>query len=164
MANEPFLNKLPPGLAVLIVAALFYLSILVYLIALPLAGLYGLLLCPAVWIEWGRQGKDVLVVDVENEHCREWMAKILPLVSTRAVFLNYGARNRWDGKSLEAQLFAIFGPHPIPERFMPSSLPAVIFFQRLRRPKVFTFGNRSKGLEEKLEQLRSALAASGVDG
>jgi hypothetical protein len=160
MAREPILNNLPRSLGLPIVAVLFYLSILVYVVALPLAALYGLLLRPVVWIEWERRDKDVLVVDFDSAHSKEWMARILPVVGTRAVFLNYSNRDHWDRRSLEAQIFAIYGPHPIPERFMPGSLPAVIFFKRLRRPKVFNFGNHFKHHEDELERLRSELTAT----
>jgi hypothetical protein len=58
------------------------------------------------------------------------------------------------------QLFELFGPHGKPERFTEFSLPAVIVFRELRRPKTFTFGSRPKDLEEKLERLRAELDRS----
>jgi hypothetical protein len=136
---------------------LFYVSVLLYVVISPFIFLYGLLLCPTAWIEWGRQGKDLLVVDTDSAHSKEWMLRILPIVGERAVFLDYGKRDQWERWSLAVQLFGIFGPHGIPERFTPYSLPAVILFEKLHRPKTFTFGERSKNREAKLEQLRSKL-------
>jgi hypothetical protein len=158
MARKPVLDNLPFRLAIPVMFALFYLSVLLYVLAFPFVRLYGLLLCPAVWIEWGRRGKDVLVVDFDSAHSKEWMERILPLVGSRAVFLNYSNRDHWNGSSLENQLYEVFGPHGMPERFTVNSLPAVILFIKLRRPKVFTFGNHSKDREDKMERLRSELA------
>lgn len=157
MAREPILNKLPPKLAFAFVAVAFYLSVVLLLIALPLKALYGLLLRPVVWIEWDRRGKDTLVVDFDSARSKAWMERIRPVIGDRAVFLNYSLRKNWKWNSLETQLYEVFGPHGMPERFTTDSLPAVILFRRLRRPKVFTFGARSKDPEEKLEQLRSEL-------
>jgi len=149
---------LPLGLLLPVFYAIFVLSILLYVALSPLSYLYGWLLCPMVWIEWEKQGKDVLVVLADSKHSEEWTARILPLIGDRAVFLDYSQRERWDHWSLPAQLFEIFGPHGVPERFTVYSLPAVIVFRKFHRPRKVTFGERSKDLEEKIEQLRAALA------
>jgi hypothetical protein len=151
------LNKAPLGLLQPVFYAIFFLSILLYVAFLPLSYLYGLLLCPIVWIEWGKQGKDVLVILAENDHSRAWMARLSPLISNRAVVLNWSERKRWDRWSLRVQLFEVFGPHGMPEQFTEFSLPSVVVFRQLRRPKKFTFGARAKDLEARLEQLSAAL-------
>ncbi|HYM74399.1 MAG TPA: hypothetical protein VE377_00350 [Candidatus Dormibacteraeota bacterium] len=136
---------------------LFVLSILLYVVLSPFAYLYGLLRCCEVWIDWAKEGKDVLVIDLASDHSREWISRLKPLLGGRAVFLHWSERKGWDRRSLAPQLFEVFGPHGMPEMFTASSLPAAIVFQTLRRPKVFTFGARSKNLDEKFEQLRAAL-------
>ena len=151
------LNKLPFRVLVPVFVLISILSILLYVMLSPLIYLYGLLLCSKLWIEWDREGKDALILQVDSEHSREWMSRILPLVGGRAVLLDYSQRERWDRWSLSVQLVAIFGPHGVPERFTVHSLPAVILFRKLRRPEKFLFGDRSKN-EEKIERLRAALA------
>jgi len=152
------LNKTPLGVLEPIFHAILVLSIFLYVALWPLFYLYGMLLCPMVWIEWGKQGKKALVIFLDSKHSEEWMARLSPLISDRAVFLNWSEHKQWDRWSLPAQLFDVFGPHGMPEQFTRNSLPAVIVFRNLRRPKSFTFGNRSKDLEEKLDQLRAELA------
>lgn len=152
------LNKIPFNLLVPFVYLVSILSILLYVVLSPLSYLYGLLLCSRVWIEWEKRGKDVLAVHSGGKHSEEWMSRIQSVVGTRAVVLNYDERESWDRWSLPAQLFQIFGPHAMPERFTPGNLPAVIVFKRLRSPKRFTFGKRSRQPEEKLERLRAELA------
>jgi hypothetical protein len=148
------LNRVPFTALVPIFYLVSVLSILLYIVLSPLIYLYGLMLCSRVWIEWAKQGKDVLVVHTDGEHTNQWLPRLRLVVGNRAVFLNYNERDRW---TLSAQLFGIFGPHAMPERFTPGILPAVMVFKRLRLPRKFTFGERSKGPEEKLEQLRSEL-------
>lgn len=152
------LDKVPFKLLVPCFILAFYLSILLYLVLSPFIFLYGLLLCARAWIEWDRQGKDVVLVHMAGVHSTEWLSRIFPLVGRRAILLNYDERDEWDGQSLAVQLFNIFGPHAIPERFTPHSLPAVILFKKFRLPKKFTFGERSKEREARLERLSGDLA------
>ena len=76
------LNKLPFQVLLPFMVAIYVLSML-------LVFLYGLLLRPMVWIEWQKRGTDVLVIEAQSEHSREWIARLSPLVSGRAVFLNW---------------------------------------------------------------------------
>ena len=135
----------------------FVSAALLYLALSPFVYLYGLLRCCEVWIEWSRQGKDVLVVDEASEHSREWMSRLTPLLGSRSVLLHWSRSQDWDRASLAAQLFRIFGPHPTHEMFTSASLPLAIVFRKLRLPMVFAFAARSKNLEENFEQLRAAL-------
>lgn len=152
------LNKAPAWLVVSFAVAIYYLWVLLYAALLPLTFLYGWLLRAMVWMEWEKQGKDVLVVHTDGKHSEEWTARFSPLIGDRAVLLNYGQQDHWDRWSLPAQLFEIFGPHPMPEFIRKSYLPYVVVFRELRRPKTFAFGERSKDREEKLEQLRTELS------
>ena len=152
------LNKAPLKLLLPFFFLAFYSSILLYVVLSPFIYIYGLLLCSKVWIEWSRQGKDLLVVHTDGKYSDEWMSRLSPLIANRAVLLNYGERDRWLRWSLPVQLFEIFGPKSIPEFFRKHSLPAVIVFRRLRLPQTWTFGERSQEREEKLEQLRAQLS------
>ncbi|MGB6473592.1 MAG: hypothetical protein WBF04_05865 [Candidatus Sulfotelmatobacter sp.] len=152
------MSKLPFRVLEPVFVLINVLFILLYVMLSPLIYLYGFLLCSKVWIEWEREGKDVLVLEADSKHSRECMSRILPLVVGRAVLLDYSQRDRWDRWSLPAQLVEIFGPHGVPARFTVHSLPAVIVFKKLRRPEKFLFGGRSKNFEEKIERLRATLA------
>jgi hypothetical protein len=88
------------------------------------------------------------------------MAILSPLISNRAAHLNWTQRKSWERWSLPVQLFELFGPHGKPEQFTEGSLPAVVVFRQLHRPKQFTFGSRSKDLDKKLERLREELDPS----
>ena len=108
--------------------------------------------------EWEKQGIDTLLIDVKNSHSREWLPRLQPLISRRAAHLNWTDRRNWDPASLPAKLFREFGPRGKTESLTGNYLPAVIVFHQLHRPKLFTFGARSKDLEEKLERLRAELS------
>jgi hypothetical protein len=151
------MSKVPLRLLLPVFYAIFVLSIVLYVALSPLIYLYGLLLCPMVWIEWEKDGKDLLIIHAENAHSTDCMERLSPLISKRAVLLNWSQRKLWDRWTLPVQLFEVFGPHGMPEQFTEHSLPSVIVFKQLRRPKRFTFGERSKDLEERLEQLRVEL-------
>ena len=158
MHPREILNRIPFKVLVPFFYLIFFLSLLLNVLLSPFAYMYGLLLCSRVWIEWAEQGKDTLVVHADGPHSDEWMSRIRPVIGDRAIFLNYNEHDQWDRWSVPAQLFEIFGPQAMPASFRRHSLPSVIFFRRLHRPKKFSFGERSKECEAKLEQLRAELA------
>ncbi|HEY6373088.1 MAG TPA: hypothetical protein VIX37_21105 [Candidatus Sulfotelmatobacter sp.] len=138
---------------------------MLYVVLSPLLCRYGLLLCSRVGIAWKKRGQAVLAVPGGGKHCEEGMSRIQSVVGTRAVVLNYDERESWDRWSLPAQLFQIFGLRAMPERLTPGNLPAVIVFKRLRQPRKFTFGKRSREPEMKLERpLRTRLSFDPVAG
>jgi hypothetical protein len=142
-----------------LIVFIFYLSIFLFIICLPLVRLYGLMLCPMVWIEWARDGKDLLIIHTDSKHSKEWEARLAPFMGNRAVFLNYGECEHWDRWSLPAQLYEIFGPHGMPERFTEGSLPSAIVFRKLHWPRTFNFGTDCKDREDKLEVLCAVLTS-----
>jgi hypothetical protein len=144
-------------LAIPFLFAAFYASVLLYLIFWPLLFLYGLVLCAISWIALPEMGKDIVAVRNGTEHSAAWMSVLEPLIERRAIYLDYDERTRWRRWSLPVQLFYRFGPKPIPELFMPHSLPAIIVLSKFQMPKLFTFGDRTSEPEKKLEQLRSLL-------
>jgi hypothetical protein len=158
MRLPDILNKVRLKLLIPFFFLAFYTSILLYILFFLLAYVYGLLPCSQVWIEWKKEVKDALVVYTRGRHSQEWVPRIRDVVGTRAVFLNHDERDCWDRWSLPAQLFHIFGPHATQERFTGDNLPAVIVFKKMKAPKKFIFGKRSKDSDEKLERLRAELA------
>jgi len=152
------LNKLPFSVQVPFIVAISVLSVFLYVALSPFAFLYRLLLRPMVWMEWEKKGIDCLVIDMDSAHATEWMSRLRPLVSGRATFLNWSYQREWDSSSLATKLFQEFFPRGKTESMTMRYLPAVIVFHELRRPRLFTFGERSKDLEEKIKQLRATLA------
>lgn len=140
-----------------VVGILFYGSILLYVLFLRVIYLYGWLLCAVAWFLLPRAGKDILAVHDGTQNSAARMSELEPLFTGRTHYLNYDDRKKWDRWSLPILLFYQFGPKPIPEFFMPHSLPAVIVFRKFHMPKLFTFGDRTKEPEKKLEQLRSLI-------
>jgi len=136
---------------------LFYASILLYLLLYPLIYFYSRLLCVVSWYSLPTD-KGILVVHDNSEHSSEWILKILPLPTERSSYLNWEDHKNWNRWSLPVQLFHQFGPHPIPQFFMPHSLPAVLVFRKFHAPKLFTFGDLSREAERKLEELHSLIA------
>ena len=157
--RELLQNKLAFWFVVPVAALLFYASWVLILLSLPLVYLYGYaVLFPLVRSKWGKAGKDVLVVSTNTEHAREWTARILPFVESRAMFLDYDERGRWDRWSLAVQLFGWFGPMAIPDRFSRDCLPAVVLVKRKKKPKRFLFGTRRRNHDALLDQLRAELS------
>ncbi len=153
-------NKLPFWFVVPVAALLFYASWFLILLSFPLVYLYGYaFLFPLVRSKWGKAGKDVLVVSTNTADAQEWAAKIVPLVESRAVFLDYDERDRWNRWSLAVQLFGWFSPLAIPDIFSRGWLPAVILIKPKKKPKRSLFGeyqgNRRDAL---LDQLRTELS------
>ena len=149
-------NKVPLGLLRPVFYATFVLSILLSIVFSPVFYLYGLL-CARVWVEREKQGKDVIVVHAASTHSLEWMVRLSPLISKRSLVLDWSQRKHWDRWSLPVQLFEVFGPHGMPERFTEFSLPSVILFPQLQKPRTFNFGERAKDLDLRLERLRAEL-------
>ncbi len=159
-ALSRLLNKLPFPLLVPFFYLLYFSSILLFILLSPFIYLYGMLRCAEVWIDWKRQGKDVIVIELDSPHSREWISRLSPMLSNRAVFINWSNRKNWEPSMLAVQLFRVFGPHGIPEQFTAHSLPAAIVFRTFRRPMVFTFGERSRDREKKVGELFAVLTNS----
>lgn len=149
------LNKIPFDVSALIGITANICALLLYLALSPFIHLYGMLLCSRAWIEWGNDGKDLLIVYADTRFCEEIMARFSELIGDRAVRLDCDHRDRL---GLASQLFEIFGPKPTLESMRRTFLPTVIVLRMLHRPRVLSFG-REKDYDEKLEQLRAELQA-----
>jgi hypothetical protein len=157
---QQLLNKIPFPALVPFFYLLWFSSILSFLVLSPVMYLYGMLRCAEVWIDWKKRGKDVLVVELDSPHSREWVSRLSPMISNRAVFINWSDRNNWEPSALGVQLFRVFGLQGIPEQFTAHSLPAAIVFRTFRRPMVFTFWERSRDREKKVGELSAVLGNS----
>lgn len=154
-----FIENLPISFSFLapFLYLIFFLSALLYIALWPFLYVYGLLRCCEVWIDWKKQGKDILLIELDDTESQDFVSALRQLTGRRVVSLNWSKRKDWDRLSLPVQLFEVFGPHGMPEQFTAYSLPAIIVFRQFRRPLLFTLGKRSKDPDQKLEQLRSAL-------
>ena len=152
-----FIERLPAGFVIPLSVFLYYASVLIYVAFLPFVLIYRMLLLPRVWIEWERERKDTLLIYSDDDHSRDWMQRLEPLIGNRAVVLNWADRLSWDRSELASQLFEMFGPRGIPERFTAHSLPAVLLFRQWQHPERFLFGTHSRDKEENFQRLRVAL-------
>lgn len=154
-----FIERLPVLFVIPLSVFLYYASVLIYVACLPFVLIYRMLLLPRVWIEWERQRKDTLLIYSDDDHSRDWMQRLEPLVGNRAVVLNWADRRSWDPSELPVQLFEMFGPRGIPERFTARSLPAALLFRQLRNPERFLFGTHSRDIEDNFQRFRQALGS-----
>lgn len=127
----------------------------VIVLALALHFLYVGALYLVVWLCWLPKGKDILYVSSDSPIWRDYMqTEILPLVSSRAIILNWSDRSKWSILFLPACIFRTFGGDR-------NYNPIVIMFRPLRRAKVFrfwsAFRNWKHGHPKDLEQLRDDL-------
>lgn len=108
-----------------------------------------------VWLWWLPSGKDVLFVCSDSPVWKEYMeTEIFPLVSGRAVVLNWSARHKWPKWSFTIRVFRTFGHRR-------DFNPMVVLFRPLRKARIFRFLPAFKdfkhGQTEGLEKLRREL-------
>ena len=129
---------------------------LLLLIFLPLVLIYlafylvwGLILCTAIWLTWGR--RDVLFVYSNSPTWKEYIEReLLPSIQTRAVILNWSDRRNWKN-SLAAWAFRYFGSDR-------NFNPMAVVFHPLRVPRIYRFYEAFKefkhGDPRKIEELK----------
>lgn len=110
-----------------------------------------------VWFFWLPKGKDILYVSSESPVWGQYMAsEILPLVSDRAIALNWSERAKWSNWSFRVRVFKCFAGYR-------NFNPVVIVFRPLRRAKVFRFYEAFRdwkhGRTFGIERLRQDLSA-----
>ncbi len=115
---------LAPLLPLLLVLALLCLSVFV---------ISRLAVFPLIWILWLPRGKDTLFIYSDSPIWREYMTnEVLPLISERAVVLNWSERRTWNKWSLATWAFhTVSGPR--------NYNPMVVMFRPLRSPRTFRF-------------------------
>jgi len=133
--------------------------VLFWLVLWPFAFLYGLVLCMIATYVLVSKGRDVLIVQNSARSSADFSVRLqeLPLSADRLLFLDYASHKQWSWWSLPARLFWSFGPIPMPSRFTPDFLPAVLVLRKFRRPNTFSFGTISKDKERKFDELLAEL-------
>lgn len=146
----------------LLAGLLIILAILVLPLGLVYAAvlsLYGLLLCMAIWISWGR--RRVLFVYSDSPVWKDFVeTEILPRIRDCAVVLNWSDRRNWNQWSLAALAF---------HRFAGSQdfNPVAMIFRPFRSVKVLRYWRAFKdfkhGKTQPVEKLNRELFSSLVD-
>jgi hypothetical protein len=148
------ISKYTPTWVVIPAAYLIgFLWVVCLVICLPLIAMYCFALCIGAWFFLPRFGKDVLVVSNGKADVEPWLSQITPMVTERALFLNYEEHQNWQRWSLPVMLFYAFGPSA------KNSLPAVLLMRRFRLPAQYSFGERALDKQTKLDELRAALGS-----
>jgi len=132
---------------------------LLYLALSPFVVLYGLALCVIAWCVLAGAGPKILIVQNGIEDASGFLSRLRQqnLSDDRTLLLDYVDHRNWFWWSLTARLFWQFGPIPMPPRFTPNFLPAVLVLKKFRWPKTFSFGRHSKDCELKFDRLLAEL-------
>jgi hypothetical protein len=117
-------NYLPFPVFVAFVYLISIVWLLFFLLALPvawpLAFAYRLILSAIARSTLQKQGKDIIVItngELEKSHLIE---EIVPLITSRAIVLNYEERRSWSRWSLPTLLFNAFAPPSSRGSFSPN--------------------------------------------
>jgi hypothetical protein len=153
--------KLRDGTPDWVISFLLYssLALALTLVAVfaPLLMVSFLILSACVRRRWRKKGKDVLVVYADGPPCEERMKLVVPLVGTRAEFLNWSEKKRWGWWALAPNVYRchlFFGPPPFARQV---SFPQIYIFKRAIRPLHLSFFGRKSG--DVIERLRDELAS-----
>lgn len=135
---------------------IYFASVLLWILFLPLALAYRFGLSMVAW-SFMQPGKDVIVVTDGAADSGRGLRELMPLIASRAVFLDYEERRSWPRWSFSVRLFYAFAPQPMPISFTPRYLPAFLLVRRYQAPLRFSLGELSRNRETQVEKLRSAL-------
>jgi hypothetical protein len=109
------------------------LIFLLFLVLVILAGLAISLVYLSIWILWLTRGKDILFVYSDSPIWRDYMlTEMLPLISSRAIVLNWSERRAWKRWSLSVLAFRLFGGHK-------AFNPLIVLFRPFRRARKYRF-------------------------
>lgn len=91
-----------------------------------------------IWCVWIPRGKDVLLIYSDSPIWHDYMIReILPLVTGRAVVLNWSERSRWSKFSFTVHVFRSFSGGA-------EFNPMVVLFRPLRAARYFRFWSAFK--------------------
>ncbi len=140
-----------------LVIVLVPLIIPLAIVGLILFFLNRLALYILIWLLWLPRGKDVLFVYSDSPIWHAYMAeRVLPLVGSRAVVLNWSERKNWSRWSFTVHVFHTFGGSR-------NFNPLVVVFPLLRRARYFrflpAFKDWKQGDTASVEQLRQELVS-----
>lgn len=116
--------------------------------------LSGLFLYLAIWLNWNKNGRDILIVYSDSPIWSGYFEnEILPILEHRSIILNWSERKLWK-KSLATFAFYRFGGSR-------NFNPLIVVFKQLRPAKVFRFfkpfQDFKHGNPEKVEQMKLRL-------
>jgi hypothetical protein len=143
------------GRKMLGIALLIFLLPIILPIAIVVLVLYHLNKAAVyllVWALWLPQGKDVLYMSSNSPVWKEYMdTEILPLITKRAVILDWSARSKWPKLSFSVHVFRAFGGR---REFN----PMIVLFRPFRAAQIFrffrAFKDRKHGDSSSLDQIR----------
>jgi hypothetical protein len=120
-------------LVVILSPILVPLIFLLFLVLVILTGLAISLVYLSIWILWLTRGKDILFVYSDSPIWRDYMlTEMLPLISGRAIVLNWSERRAWKRSSLSVLAFRLFGGHK-------AFNPLIVLFRPFRRARKYRF-------------------------
>ena len=151
------IEKLPFPVVAALGATLFYLSVAIYIVFLPLIFLHSALVCILGWFVFAKRGKGLIIIHSSTDRSAEWLSRLRSLADPGTMFLDYDDRRNWKSLSFPVRAFEAFGPRSIPEQFTPGLLPAIIVLKKFRWPRTFAFGPRCQEPDLKWEQLLATL-------
>ena len=151
------IEKLPFCVVAALGATLFYLSVAIYIVFLPLIFLQSALVCIFGWFVFTQRGKGLIIIHCGTDRSVEWLPRLRSLADQGTMFLDYDDRRNWKFWSFPVRAYEAFGPRSIPEQFTTGLLPAIIVLKKFKWPRTFAFGSRCQELELKWEQLLAAL-------
>jgi len=134
-----FTSKLPFSVFAVFAYWINFVSLLLWILVLPIVIVYRFGLSVAVWLVIPKRGQYVVVVGNGIDDSNPWLRQILPTIRDRALFLNYEDRHSWSRWSLSVRVFHAFGPKPMPS-WIPRCLPSIIVVKKFRVPKQYSFG------------------------
>jgi len=158
MSNQR--TKVERGFADLVGILMFVLLSPLLLAYLVFRSASALCLNSAVWLSWCAGGRFVLFVHSDSPVWRDYISEVIqPRLGTRAIYLNWSERSRWN-RSLPVLVFRHYAGH---KEFNPM---AIVFrpFHRTRCFRFFEpFHEHKRGKTEALAKLEAEFFAL-VDG
>jgi hypothetical protein len=136
---------------------LLLLFLPLFVAALAMYFLIGLLLHVSAWCWWGARGKDVLLVYSDSPIWQNYVEQeLLPMLTDRAVVLNWSERRNWT-PSLAVWAFRYFGGSR-------GYNPLAVVFRPFRRARTFRyyepFRDYKHGKSERVAKMTEELLAT----
>lgn len=152
-----YTDKRPAKYLAVLLTLLVPLVVVAALIWIAASILFRSLILIIAWLAWSWQGKDLLVIYSDSPLWKSYFeAGLLPLISNRAIVLNWSNRSKWPPISLKAILFSQFKGekdfNPMILRISPLRLPKTIRFYR-------AFHDSKHGKQESLMKVEGELAS-----
>lgn len=150
--QEPLRRRLLSAVLKVLAVLLLPFVLPLVLLAVTLALLHRATLWLLIRVAWLPHGRDVLFVYSDSPIWHDYMMnEILPLVTERAVVLNWSERRKWRRWSLTAHVFRSYGGWR-------QYNPMVVLFRPTGRARVFrfwpAFQDQKRGYLEPLQRMK----------